>query len=154
MARGNSNTFRHFQVMNISKTTTYTVMAKCDQGIPRTQKSGNGHIRVENVCILGQSHEKGHGRKNGPSLAPCTAKFNISQQYGSIILRFKIILRCRHRNKDSYVPKIRQIKIYALEPEKPRKAKNTCRRKRELSMNSLEFGTDRTVIRTSEGQSI
>ena len=42
--------------------------------------------------------------------------------------------------------------MYALEPENQGKAKNVCRRKRQLFVNSLKFGTDCTVIRISEGQ--
>ena len=120
----------------------YTAMTKYDEGMSLSRKSGGGHLGVENTCILGWSHEKGHGRKNGPSLARASTKFKISQQYVYKTLRFKIILRYRPRKRVSYATKTRQIKIYALQPENQRKAKNTCCRKRHQYVNSLEFGTD------------
>ena len=142
LARSKSNTFRHFQGTIFSKTSTYTAMTKYDEGMSLSRKSGGGHLGVENTCILGWSHEKGHGRKNGPSLARASTKFKISQQYVYKTLRFKIILRYRPRKRVSYATKTRQIKIYALQPENQRKTKNTCCRKRRQSVNSLEFGTD------------
>ena len=98
-SKGKTYTVNHFQNMKVPKSTTYSVIQRCGQEISMKRKSGSGRPGLKVPEHKVRALKKFMVEKIGRSQARASAKFKVSQQYVSKILRTKTSLKYRQRKR-------------------------------------------------------